>query len=64
MVTVQWESEASLTIHTHTVKGKDSNSDDIDLTSGATKLTHTHDIEGTKQMTIHNHLERVKKSFC
>lgn len=30
----------------------------IDLTSGATKLTHTHDIEGTKQMTIHNHLEK------
>lgn len=26
--------------------------------SGATKLTHTHDIEGTKQMTIHNHLEK------
>lgn len=40
MVTVQWESESSLTTHTHTVKGKDSNSDDIDLTSGATKLTH------------------------
>ena len=56
MVTVQWESESSLT--THTVKGKDSNSDDIDLKSGATKLTHTHDIEGTKQMTIHNHLEK------
>ena len=58
MVTVQWESEASLTTHTHTVKGKDSNSDDIDLTSGTTKLTHTHDIEGTKQMAIHNHLEK------
>lgn len=26
--------------------------------SGTTKLTHTHDIEGTKQMTIHNHLEK------
>lgn len=58
MMTVQWESEASLTTHTHTVKGKDSNNDDIDLTTGATNLTHTHGIKGTKQMTIHNALQK------
>lgn len=58
MVTIQWESESSLTTHTHTVKGKDSNNDDIDLTSSAKNLAHTHDIEGTKQMTIHNALEK------
>lgn len=58
MVTVQWESESSLTTHSHTIKGKDSNGDDIDLTSGTKNLAHTHDIEGTKQMTIHNALEK------
>lgn len=58
MVTIQWESEASLTTHSHSVKGDNGSGGTIDLTSGATKLTHTHDIEGTKQMTIHNKLEK------
>lgn len=58
MVTVQWESESALTTHTHTVKGKDSNGDDIDLISGKTDLAHSHSVKGTKQITIHNALEK------
>lgn len=57
MVTVQWESGASLTTHSHTVKGKDSNSDDLDLISSETKLNHTHNIAGTKQIIIRNKLQ-------
>lgn len=58
MVTIQWKSESSLATHSHTVKGKDSNNDDIDLISGTTELTHIHDVEGRKQIIIHNKLKK------
>lgn len=58
MITVQWESESSLTTHSHTVKGNDGDGDTIDFISGSTNLAHTHNIKGTKQMTIHNALQK------
>lgn len=60
MVTVQWQTEQEEQTHRHQLK---------DITDdGGNKITsaytetqdkkHTHDIEGTKQMTIHNALEK------
>lgn len=56
MVTVNWLTESSLNTHTHTVKGTDDGGDNIDLTSGAKNLAHTHKITGKKEITIHNGL--------
>lgn len=58
LVTVQWESEKEDQTHTHKVEGKDSNNDDIDLTSKTQSSKHTHDIVGKKQMTFHFGLEQ------
>ena len=57
MVTVNWETEESLDKHSHIVKGKDSNNDDIDLTTDKKNLSHTHILSGSKQITIHNGLD-------
>lgn len=51
MVTVQWQTEQEEQLHKHQLKNS------MDYTEGQDKK-HTHDIEGTKQMTIHNALEK------
>ena len=56
MATVDWPTESGLNTHTHRVKGADSAGDDIDLTSDAMDLAHTHKIAGKKVITIHNGL--------
>lgn len=56
MVTVDWPTESSLNTHTHRVKGTDGAGGDIDLTSDAMDLAHTHKITGKKVITIHNGL--------
>lgn len=58
MVTVQWATEKETQTHTHKVEGSDSEGDSINITSKTQSVKHTHDIEGTKQMTIHNKLEK------
>lgn len=51
MVTVQWQTEQEEQLHKHQLKNS------MDYTEGQDKK-HTHDIEGTKQMTVHNALEK------
>lgn len=57
-VSIDWKTESALTTHSHGVQGTDSGGDTIDLTSKTTNLKHTHDVEGTKSMTIHNALKK------
>jgi len=58
MVTVQWATEKETQTHTHKVEGSDGEGDSINITSKTQSVKHTHDIEGTKQMTFHNQLEK------
>lgn len=64
MVTVQWETEYSLSTHKHSISltsgdgGDPSHSHSVSGNTGSTNLAHTHDIEGTKQITVHNALEK------
>ena len=51
MVTVQWQTEQEEQVHKHQLKNS------MDYTEEQDKK-HTHDIEGTKQMTVHNALEK------
>ena len=60
MVTVQWGTEKEETTHKHQLKNI-STDDGAKIVSAYTEtqnVKHTHDIEGTKQMTIHNALEK------
>lgn len=60
MVTVQWTSEKENESHKHQLKNI-TTSDGATIASAYTEnqnVKHTHDIEGTKQMTIHNKLEK------
>ena len=60
MVTVQWETEKEETTHKHHLKNI-STDDGAKIVSAYTETQnakHTHDIEGTKQMIIHNALEK------
>ena len=60
MVTVQWETEKEEATHKHQLKNI-STDDGAKIVSAYTETQnakHTHDIEGTKQMTIHNALEK------
>ena len=60
MVTVQWESENENQTHKHQLKNI-STDDGAKIVSAYTEtenVKHTHDIEGTKQMTIHNELHK------
>lgn len=57
-VTVDWSTGNALTTHTHKVEGADSNGDSINLTSESTNLKHSHSISGTKEITIHNALQK------
>lgn len=56
-VTVEWESETSLSDHDHIINGTDSNGDSIMITSQKTNLSHSHAIEGMKKIIIHNGLK-------
>lgn len=58
MVTVQWATEKETQTHAHKVEGSDGEGDSINITSKTQSAKHTHDIEGTKQMTFHNQLEK------
>ena len=51
MVTVQWQTEQEEQFHKHQLKNS------MDYTEEQDKK-HTHDIEGTKQTTVHNALEK------
>lgn len=53
---VDWQTESSLSTHTHTVQGSDGNGDSIDITTGVKNLAHAHKITGKKKITIHNGL--------
>ena len=60
MVTVQWETEKEEATHKHQLKNI-STDDGAKIVSAYTETQnakHTHDIEGTKQMNIHNALEK------
>jgi len=60
MVTVQWTSEKENENHKHQLKNI-STDDGAKIVSAYTEnqySKHTHDVEGTKQMTIHNALEQ------
>lgn len=56
-VTVNWDTESALTTHTHKVSGTDGGDDSIDLTSESADLEHSHNLNGIKQITIHNGLK-------
>lgn len=60
MVTVQWITEKEEQTHKHQLKDiTDDGGDKIASAYTETQNTkHTHDIEGIKQMTIHNALEK------
>lgn len=64
MVTVNWLTESSLSTHTHTVKGTDDGGDNIDLTSGAKNLAHTHKITGKKKSLYTMAWRLVMKLSC
>lgn len=55
-VTVEWNTESSLTTHQHGVRGSDSNNDTINLTSESANLSHSHAISGKKKIIVHNGL--------
>lgn len=55
-VTVGWQTENALDVHSHTVKGKDNAGNGIDLVTGEKNLAHAHNITGEKQITVHNGL--------
>lgn len=57
MVTIQWTSEKENENHKHEIKSSQTSP----ATSGWTEnqnVKHTHDIEGTKMMTVHNELHK------
>ena len=56
MVTIDCVSESSLSMHTHTVRGDNGSGGNIDLSTGAKDLTHTHKITGKNKIIIHNGL--------
>ncbi len=60
MATVQWQTEKEEQTHKHQLKNiTDDGGDKISSAYTETQdKKHTHDIEGTKQMTIHNALEK------
>lgn len=63
MVTVQWMTEKEEQTHRHQLKDITDDGGDK-ITSAYTETQdkkHIHDIEGTKQMTIHNALEKGEK---
>lgn len=61
-MTMDWSSESALSDHTHSVSGNTQSAGDlphthgISVTTGATTLTHSHSVTGTKDITINNAL--------
>lgn len=60
-VTVQWETFSHSITHSHDVDLTDSNGDTLKGKTKNQSVKHTHDIEGRKQMTIHNGLIKGEK---
>ena len=48
-ITMGWETSSSLNTHKHTVDG---------VESSDANLSHTHDINGNKKITVHNALQK------
>lgn len=60
-VTVQWDTFTHKIPHTHNIKLTDSNGDSVTGKTDTQNVSHSHDIEGRKQMTIHNGLIKGEK---
>lgn len=60
-VTVQWDTFIHKIPHTHNVNLTDSNGDSVTGKTDTQNVSHSHDIEGRKQMTIHNGLIKGEK---
>lgn len=60
-VTIQWETLAHKITHNHSIDLTDSNGDTVTGTTENKSVSHTHDLEGRKQMTIHNGLIKGEK---
>lgn len=60
-VTIQWETLAHKITHSHSVDLTDSNGDTVSGKTESQSISHTHDLEGRKQMTIHNGLLKDEK---
>lgn len=60
MVTIQWETEKEVQTHKHQLKDVTDDGGDkiVSAYTETQDKKHTHDIEGTKQMTVHNALEK------
>ncbi len=61
-VTVDWETESSLTTHSHTLSGNTGDGGDpthnhsLSGDTGSKSLAHIHAITGKKEITVHNSL--------
>lgn len=60
-VTVQWDTLTENITHTHDVDLTDSNGDTVKGKAESKTVKHAHDIEGRKQMMIHNGLLKGEK---
>lgn len=60
-VTVQWDTFTHKIPHTHNINLTDSNGDSVTGKTDTQNVSHSHDIEGRKQMTIHNGLIKGEK---
>lgn len=58
MATVQWSTEKSSIKHNHNIDITDNGGDEVKGSTEYAEVFHEHDIEGTKQITIHNALEK------
>lgn len=62
MVTVDWETESSLTIHSHTLSGNTgdggnpTHNHSLSSDTGSKSLAHIHAMIGKKEITVHNSL--------
>lgn len=59
--TVQWETLVHETTHDHDVDLDDSNGDTVAGKTESKSISHTHDLEGRKQIMIHNGLMKGEK---
>ena len=60
-VTVQWDTFTNNIPHTHNINLTDSSGDSVTGKTDTQNVSHSHDIEGRKQMTIHNGLIKGEK---
>lgn len=60
-VSIQWDTLSEKIMHSHSVNLTDSNGDSVTGKTEAQTVSHTHGVEGKKQMTIHNGLIKGEK---